>query len=67
MDRSRHSIPLDLKEVPYRLTRGDPPFKCKNVIFDITKKKSKDYFSLIISKKPQLPNNAQKLTQHFNL
>ena len=63
----RHSIPLDLKDVPYRLTRGDPSSKYNNVIFDITKKKSKDYYSLIISKKAQLPNNSQKLRQHFNL
>ena len=63
----RHSIPSELKTVQYRFTRGNPSFKYNNVIFDITKKRSKDYYSLIISKKAQLPNNVQKLRQHFNL
>ena len=36
-------------------------------IFDVTAKKSKDYYSLIISAKAQLPSNAKKLKQDFNL
>ena len=42
-------------------------FKCNNVIFDILKKKSKDFYSLIVSRKAQLPNNGKKLIQNFNL
>jgi len=36
-------------------------------IFDIKAKKSKDYHSLIISEKAQLPSNAKKLKNVFNL
>ena len=35
--------------------------------FDITKRKSKDYYSLLIKKKACFPNFAQKLKSHFNL
>ena len=36
-------------------------------LFVIFPKKLKDYYSIIISKKAQLPNNAKKLRQIFNL
>ena len=35
--------------------------------FDLTAKKSRDYYSLIISEKAQLPINAKKLKHDFNL
>ena len=63
----RHSIPSNLKTAEHRLDRRLPYFKCNNVIFDISKKKSKDIYSLIVSRKAQLPNNAKKLRQNFNL
>ena len=44
-----------------------PILNVKNAIFDISKKKSKDFYSLIVSRKAQPPNNAKKLTQNFNL
>ena len=47
----RHSIPSNLKILHDRFTKGNPSFIYKNDIFDITKVKSKDYYSLIISKK----------------
>ena len=53
-------------KVKYPLRRL-PYFKCNNVIFDISKKKSKDFYSLIVSRKAQLPSNAKKLRQNFNL
>ena len=56
----------NLKTLQYRFAKGNPSFICKNDIFDITKVKSKDYYSLMISKKGQLPNNVQKLKRHFN-
>ena len=63
----RHSVPSNLKTLQYELTKGNVSFIYKNDIFDITKVKSKDYYSLMISKKAQLPNNVQKLKRHFNL
>ena len=41
-------------------------FLSNNVIFDISKKKSKDFYSLIVRRKAQLPSNAKKLSQNFN-
>jgi len=63
----RHSVPSNLKKMQYKFTIGNPTLQYKNVIFDITKKKSRDYSSLIISKKAQLLNNAKKLKENFNL
>ena len=63
----KHSIPSNLKTLQYRFTKGNPSFIYKNDIFDITKVKSKDYYSLMISKKAQLPSNVQKLKRYFNL
>ena len=63
----RQSIPSSLKTAEHRLNRRLPYFKCNNVIFDISKKKSKDFYSLIVSRKAQLPSNAKKLRQNFNL
>ena len=62
----RHSVPSNLKTLQYRFTKGNPSFIYKNDIFDITKVKSKDYYSLMISKKAQVPNNVQKLKRYFN-
>ena len=45
----RHSIPSSLKTTEYRLERRLPYFKYNNVIFDISKKKSKDFYSLMVS------------------
>ena len=36
-------------------------------VFDIAKKKSKDYYPFLIKKKACLPNYAQKLKLDFNL
>ena len=63
----RHSIPSNLKTAEYSFDRRLPYCKCKNAIFDISKNKSKDFYSLKVSRKAQLPNNAKKLTQSFNL
>ena len=63
----RHSIPSNLKTADHRLDRCLPYFKCNSDIFDISKKKSKDFYSLIVSRKAQPPSNAKKLRQNFNL
>ena len=57
----RHAIPSNLKTLQCYFSIGDPSFTCGNTIFDIRKNKSKDYYTLIISGKARLPNNAQKL------
>ena len=66
----RHSIPTNLKV----LNRSDssvfnaiPSFKMNDGVFDIAKKKSKDYYPFLIKKKACLPNYAQKLKFDFNL
>ena len=66
----RHSIPTNLKV----LNRSDsstfnaiPSFKINDGVFDIAKKKSKDYYPFLIKKKVCLPNYAQKLKLDFNL
>ena len=65
-----HSIPTNLKV----LNRSDsstfnaiPSFKINGGVFDIAKKKSKDYYPFLIKKKACLPNYAQKLKLDFNL
>ena len=60
----RHSILSSLKTAEHRLNRRLPYFKCNNVIFDISKKKSKDFYSLIVSRKAQF---ALPLTELFNI
>ena len=45
----------------------DPSFKIDCGLFDVTKKKSKDYYSLFVRKKACFPNNARKLKCEFNL
>ena len=42
-------------------------FKTVNGVFDTTKKKSKDYYALLISKKAFSPCNGQKLKCEFDL
>jgi len=66
----KHSIPTNLKV----LNRSDsstfnaiPSFKINGGVFDIAKKKSKDYYPFLIKKKARLPNYAQKLKLDFNL
>ena len=59
----KHSIPTNLKV----LNRSDsstfnaiPSFKINGGVFDIAKKKSKDYYPFLIKKKACLPNYTQK-------
>ena len=60
----RHSVPKHLKESNVQLTS-----LCSFIIedvFDVTKKKSKHFYSLLQNKKAQLPNMARKLQNEFN-
>ena len=63
----RHSIPPNLKISQGKFTRGNPSLRCGDDVFDITKRKSKYYYTFIVTSKAQLPNNAQKLKHDFNL
>ena len=63
----RHAIPPNLKKKICGPTIGDSSLKHNGNILDITKNISKDYYSLIICEKAQLPNNAHKLKHDFTL
>ena len=64
-----HSVPLNLRNANYNpdLIVLNPSFKTDSGLFDVTIKKSKDYYSLFVRKKARFPNNAQKLKCEFNL
>ena len=61
-----HSVPSHLKEISPDLPTISPSLLIGNKIFDIKDKKSKDYYSLLVSKKAQLPNIIHKLKSDFN-
>ena len=54
----QYSIPSSFKTTDHRLDRRLPYFKCNSDIFDISKKKSKDFYSLIVCRKAQPPSNV---------
>ena len=65
----RHSVPLVLRNVYHNPnhTALNPSFKIDWGLFDVTKKKSKDYYSLFVRTKSCFPNNTRKLKCEFNL
>ena len=64
----RHAILSILKTTEYTSTFTENTYFTKgNEIFDIAEKKTKDYYSLIISNKAQLPSNAKNLKHDFGL
>ena len=65
----RHSIQLVLRNAYHNPdhTALNPSFKIDCGLFDVTKKKSKDYYSLFVRKKACFPNNTRKLRSEFNL
>ena len=62
----RHSVPSHLKEISPDLLTISPSLLIGNKIFDIKDKKSKDYYSLLVSKKLNFPNIIHKLKSDFN-
>ena len=62
----RLSVPSDLRHTTYHLVITNPSFKYSNCSFDVTKKKSKEYYTLLVSTKAQLPNHAVNLKREFN-
>ena len=64
-----HSLPLNLTNAYHNpdYTALNPSFKIDCSLFDVTKKKSKVYYSLFACKKACFHNNASKLKCEFNL
>lgn len=64
----RHSIPINLKlDTPQNSPAPTPILKIKNNTFDVTEKKSRDYYNLLISNKAQFPNATINLRSEFHL
>ena len=62
----RHSVPPDLKDTNCHCMIRNPSFNYSNCSFDVTKKKSKEYYTLLVNTKAQLPNHAASLKRDFN-
>ena len=60
-----HSVPKYLKESNVQFI-SLCSFIIEDSVFDVTKKKSKHFYSLLLNKKGQLPNMASKLQNDFN-
>ena len=63
----RHSIPDFLKGGSTSPPLTSPSFLIHNNFFDVRKKKSKDYYSLLVTEKAQSPNINHKWKSDFNL
>ena len=63
----RHSVPSHLKTTNRTSSTTPLSFRIDNKDFDALKKKSKDYYLLIKSRKAQFPNNSRCLKHDFNL
>jgi len=62
-----HSIPPFLKNIISCPSSAPPYFSIDHNIFLMPKKKSKDYYSLLVHKIAQYPNIKNKLQNDFNL
>ena len=62
----RHSIPSILKNSTHKSTTGEFSLKNDDNIFDVTKKKSKDYYTLLVSRKALFPTIVNKLQNEFH-
>ena len=62
----RHSIPSTLKNSSPKSTTGELALKIDDNIFDVTKKKSKDYYTLLVSRKALFPTIVNKLQNEFH-
>ena len=63
----RHSVPLHLKTKESTPSEISLLVTIDNKDFDVLKKKSKDYYTIIKNSKAKLPTNSQHLRQTFNL
>jgi len=65
----RHAAPLNLRNAYYNPDHIalNPSFKIDCDLFDVTKEKSKDYYSPFVRKKDCFPNKMRKLKCEFHL
>ena len=63
----RRSIPYPLRDKDWLPSINPPTFVIDDNIFDVTTKKSKEFYALLIRDKAQLPYTAYKLQSDFNL
>ena len=63
----RHAIPSHLKMSNYTFMASPPSLVINENVFNVLKKKSKDYYSLLLSKKAQFPNRGLTLKHEFDL
>ena len=63
----RRSIPSSLRDKDCFPPLNFPMFVIDDNIFDVTTKKSKEFYALLIKQKAQLPYIASKLQSDFNL
>ena len=63
----RHAIPSHLKMGNYTFMTSPPLLVINDKAFDVIKKKSKDYYWLLLSKKAQFPNGSLALKHEFDL
>ena len=61
----RHSLPSPLRLAKVPFSTLSPSFRIENNTFDIKQKRSKDYYSLLVSRKAQHPNITFKLQRDF--
>jgi len=63
----RHAIPSHLKTNTNPVLEIPHSWRINNKVFDVLEKKSKHYYTLLLSTKAKFPNNAQVLKPDFNL
>ena len=63
----RHAVPGFLKGDSTSAPLTSPSFVIHSNVFDAKKKKSKDYYSLLVTEKAQPPNIIHKWKSDFNL
>ena len=64
----RFSVPnyLENDKITGTPSTTSPTLTIENQVFDVMEKKSKQYYSLLIGKKAQLPSAASKVQKEFN-
>ena len=62
-----HAIPSHLKMSNYAFLTSTPSLVINDNAFNVLKKKSKDYYSLLLSKKAQFPIRGLTLKREFDL
>ena len=63
----RHSIPHSLRSSTYNVAIRPLQLILEDNIFDVSKKKSKEYYKALVGRKAQFPKSINKLQNNFNL